>query len=276
MLLNTVNSVQAKNVNDPYDKQVKENPMISLSVGQLTRNNDDNTSVILTKEKSTSTTLGKTRKEHLLLKKTLLKTTEKNITKSGHISLLETPLNSTGTESHSNSSSPAYYFDYTDFGIYRSFSYLLDDIDGDGFYQSFSVVFDADVYHAVYADVYAELYLRKDGGPWIHYYSTEVFNIFGESEEDEFEVSTTLEQGFVEGYYDVLIDLYDANSDELLVSHSSDDSNALYALPLESSEYDVVYVTEVIYSNGGSYSLFSILVLLSMMILRYKKIKAIE
>jgi len=201
-------------------------------------------------------TLGKTRVEHLLNKQKMLNASKLTNFKSQQIDLAQS-LYSQSTN-------------YSDFGIYRAFSYLVDDIDEDGFYQSFSIVFDADIYHASYAEVYAELYLRKDGGPWIHYYSSDVFSLLGESEDDEFEVSTTLEQGFTNGFYDVLIDLYEANSDELVVSYGSDDDSALYGLTLESSDYDQLYVTEteIIYSNGGSLSLITLLMIFILALLR--------
>ncbi len=194
----------------------------------------------------TPASLGKTRQQYLQLKQDLKSTNKKQLktlSSTKEKALKITPKNN--------------YSYYENFSIYDAFSYLLSDIDGDGYYQSFSIVFDADFYTTSFADhanVYAELYLSKDGGPWTHYYSTETFTIYGESDDDEYEVMTILEQGFTSGYYDVLIDLYDADHEELVVSYSSDDNNALYALPLESGDIDQWYVTEVIYTDGGGFS----------------------
>lgn len=230
------------------------------SVGQLTANKHASQKTTVAMSKKSPDTFGKTRIEHLLIK-------QKNKEARANFSSKQAFAKSSVTSNSINQSSI-----YREFSIYRAFSYLIDDIDGDEFYQTFSIVFDADVYHSAYAEVYAELYLRKDGGPWIHYYSSDIFSLYGESENDEFEVSTTLEQGFIEGYYDVLIDLYDAHSDELVVSYSSDESNALYALSLESSDYDQPYVTEVdvIYSHGGSLSLFMVMMIFALLLFRYK------
>lgn len=160
-----------------------------------------------------------------------------------------------------------------DFIIYDAFSYLETDVDGDGYHQSFSIVFDADYFpysYSDYADVYASLYLSRNGGPWEHYYSSEVFTLYLDSDEDEYEVSTTLEQGYLAGNYDILIDLYHADTNTLVTSYSSDDNNALYALPLESAEHDVVYVNEVVVSHGGSF--YSLLILcLSTALIRSSK-----
>ncbi|MGS0728212.1 choice-of-anchor H family protein, partial [Shewanella sp. 0m-11] len=60
---------------------------------------------------------------------------------------------------------------YRNFYIYDAYSRLFIDNDYDGFYQTFSVTFDADVegsYVNERADVFAELYLSRNGGPWEH------------------------------------------------------------------------------------------------------------
>ncbi len=159
------------------------------------------------------------------------------------------------------------------FAIYEGYSQLIEDIDGDGYYQTFSVTFDADLitgYTHDVAVVYAELYLSENGGPWVHYYSTDSFVIQGESSDDEFEVYSTLEQGFSTNQYDILIDLYEEGYPNIIASYSSDDSNSLYGLPLESSDYDVEYVEyyEEVYTHGGSYSLFSLCGIIILLVIR--------
>ena len=63
---------------------------------------------------------------------------------------------------------------YHEFSIYEASSRLFEDIDYDGFFRTFSVTFDADV-HSYYmgerADVYADLYLSRNGGPWELYHT---------------------------------------------------------------------------------------------------------
>ena len=164
------------------------------------------------------------------------------------------------------------------FAIYDAYSQLIEDYDVDGYFQTFSVTFDADLIttdaHGE-AVVYAELYLRENGGPWVHYYSTDSFVIHGESSGDEFEVYTTLAQGFNTNHYDVLIDLYEEGYPSIIASYSSDDSNSLYALPLESSDYDVVYIEyyreEVI--HGGSTSLFALLMVMLLLAFRQRPLR---
>jgi len=146
---------------------------------------------------------------------------------------------------------------YHSFSIYNGYSQLINDIDGDGYYQSFSVTFDADILSSVsneQALVFADLYLSQNGGPWVLFYSTDDFVITGEDSEDAVEVITVLDSGYVPDQYDVLIDLFEVGYSDVVSTYSSSDSNDLYALPLESSDYDPEY-TEVQYHEehgGGS------------------------
>ncbi|MFT6124363.1 MAG: hypothetical protein ACJAV0_000498, partial [Shewanella sp.] len=113
----------------------------------------------------------------------------------------------------------------------------------------------------IQADVFAELYLSQDGGPWIHYYSTDVFTLHADSSNDDYEVLTTLASGYQADHYDVLIDLYELGYADPVATISSDESNALYALPLESSDRDAVYVEEIYIEtehSGGALSWLSI------------------
>jgi len=143
-----------------------------------------------------------------------------------------------------------------EFSIYDATSFLEDDIDGDGYYRTFGVVFDVDVYNPNGNEesvVYAELYLSSDGVTWEHYYTTDDFLISGDSADDEFEVITTLAGGYSSKNYDVLIDVYEVGYSEIVATYSSNDTNALYALPLESADYDELYIEEIII-HGGSQS----------------------
>ncbi|MFB0980756.1 MAG: choice-of-anchor H family protein [Alteromonadaceae bacterium] len=160
---------------------------------------------------------------------------------------------------------------YADFTIYSAVSFLHDDYDGDGFYQTFSVTFDADIYSYTnnpMGEVYALLYLSKNGGPWTHYFTTDTFIIEGESDLDEYEVISTFMSGYATDHYDVLIDLYQVGYTDVVASLSSNDTDALYALPIESAEYDKHYVEEV-EINGGS--MFGLILPLLIVLLTRKR-----
>ena len=159
------------------------------------------------------------------------------------------------------------YHNYADFAIYGATTLLQEDYDSDGFYQTFSVSFDADIYSytsSQLSEVYALLYISKDGGPWTHYYTTDNFIIESDSQLDEYEVMTTFLSGYPTDYYDILIDLYQVGYSDIVASYSSDDSNALYALSLESADYDEPYFEDIEIHHGGSISIVIIILLLLM------------
>jgi hypothetical protein len=158
-------------------------------------------------------------------------------------------------------------FDHV-FSIDFAYSKLITDIDADGYYQTFSVSFDADILYSFndeQALVYADLYLSKDGGPWVLYFSTDDFVITDNSTGDEFEVVTRLESGYIPDNYNVLIDLYEVGYSDVVATYSSNNSNTLYGLPLESSDYDPEYYEVEYYDEHGggvSWLLFSLLLVL--------------
>ena len=67
-------------------------------------------------------------------------------------------------------------------------------------------------------------------------------------------MTTTL----VDAYYAVLIDLHEMGATDLVATYSGDDSNALYALPIESERYDIYLPPVHNAGHGGSYSALSI------------------
>jgi hypothetical protein len=111
------------------------------------------------------------------------------------------------------------------------------DDDDDGFYHRLRVSFDPDV-DSGEAWVYARLYLSLEGGPWNHFYTTEVFAITGDASDDAYEVVTRLLDGYPTGYYDVLIELYDADYDLSVVNYGPYEDRDLAVLPLEDSYRD--------------------------------------
>ncbi len=167
----------------------------------------------------------------------------------------------------------------TNFSIYNVVSSLYDDFDADGYYQTFSIIFDADVYSYTnnqVAEVYALFYISEDGGPWTHYYTTDNFLIEGDYEDDKYEVITTFLEGYDPKQYDILIDLYQAGYSEIVASISSDDINALYALPLESNDYDQVYVEVIEVVHGGSLSILSLCLLSLLFIFRHTNVFCLQ
>lgn len=149
--------------------------------------------------------------------------------------------------------------------IYDTTTELISDFDHDGFFHRYSVVIDADtIYDTSY--IYVRLYLSYEGGPWNYYASSDVYHIHGDSEIDAFAIETELVDGYPAGYYDVRIEVYDADNDEWLSSYGPYDDTSLAALPLEDSYYDdiegsIFYPLQtevVVVDHGGTMGWFMI------------------
>lgn len=152
------------------------------------------------------------------------------------------------------------YLNEGEIWIYNASTELISDFDGDEYYHRFSVTIDADtVYDTSY--VYVELYLSYEGGPWNHYASSDAYHIYGDSGNDAFSIETELGDGFPPGYYDVRIELYNADTDVRVLNYGPYDDASLSTLPLEDSYYDDEYAdgyypieTEVVIAGTGSMS----------------------
>lgn len=163
---------------------------------------------------------------------------------------------------NNQSYSPSSYVYTSEFWIYDSWVTFDRDIDYDGYYSGFTVEFDADTYFSS-ARVYAVLYLGRDGVYDAIHVSSE-FTIYGEDASDSFVIESTLLSGFPPSEYDVLVEIYDAHSEELVAySDSYDDADLAY-LSLESDNHEYIYEDTVVIveEHGGSTGLLSILTLL--------------
>lgn len=121
--------------------------------------------------------------------------------------------------------------------LYDASTELISDFNNDGFFHRFSVTIDADtIYESAY--IYAELYLSYEGGPWNHYASSDSFHIHGDSAQDLYTIETELADGFMPGYYDIRIEIYDGDYHSRILSYGPYDNPSLSALPLEDSYYD--------------------------------------
>lgn len=126
------------------------------------------------------------------------------------------------------------------FELFYIDAWLFNDDDYDGFYSSFDLTFDLDVDYGS-AAVYADIWIRPENGYYELLHSTEIFTIEGYGTHDEYHVSTDLIDDFPVGYYDILIELYDAEHSYTtpVATANSYSFDALYALPLESrNHYD--------------------------------------
>jgi hypothetical protein len=149
--------------------------------------------------------------------------------------------------------------------IFDAHTVISRDDDDDGYYHRLKVVFDADT-AGEEVWVYARLYLSLEGGPWNHYFTTDMFPVMGYDDDDEYEVVTRLLDGYPTGYYDVLIELYDADYDLLEVNYGPYEDGDLAVLPLEDSYRDDYHDD---YGGGGAMGLFMALLGLLTLAKRY-------
>ena len=159
--------------------------------------------------------------------------------------------------------------DSGDFWIYDAWIELNKDTDRDGFYSGFTLFIDVDS-HFAQAPVYARLYLGKNDS-FREYHSTSDFFVNGQSSNDFFEVSTELLEGFADNDYEILIELYDADRNELVAVYDSFDDEDLLYLPLESRDYEYNQVVVVRETSGGSTGLLSLIPLALLCCYRLKR-----
>jgi len=140
----------------------------------------------------------------------------------------------------------------SDFWFYLVDVELYADDDRDGFYSGVDLLFDIDTYYSV-ADIYAVAYLSLEGGPWEEYAVTEDFTIFESSGTDDYVVVTDLVSGYPTGDYDLLIEVFDADTDEFLAFTGPEDTSELAFLPLEDMNRDALTGgdTRVTVNHGG-------------------------
>ncbi len=163
---------------------------------------------------------------------------------------------------------------FGDFWFYSVDVELFNDIDRDGYYHGIDILFDADTIYAA-ADVYAVAYLSYEGGPWNEYAISDDFTLFGSSSADDYVLVTELLQGYPKGRYDVLLELYDADTGIYLASVGPAESPELWNLPLEDSELDyrspVPATTAVTRGGGGASSTPFLVALLGALLLSRRR-----
>ena len=143
---------------------------------------------------------------------------------------------------------------FGDSWIYDARTDIFADRDRDGYYSFLRVQFDVDsIYSESY--VYAEIYLSADGTSWEHLYSTDDFAVWGSDPDDDYEVETELVEGYSTALYDVLVEIYDADTGELVDEYGPNESPLFSVLPLEDSGRDGVVMTPpppvVVHDGGG-------------------------
>ena len=131
--------------------------------------------------------------------------------------------------------------------IDRTWLTLLTDEDGDGFYHHFRFSFDADTSYLTQG-LYAKVFMTDGVEEWLIFESG-YFTINAQSGTDVYEITTSLNEGYPPGAYDLTLRLYDSVTDELILSWDYLDDSTLANLYLEDAEEDTFYSsTPYVYS----------------------------
>jgi len=115
-------------------------------------------------------------------------------------------------------------------------THLFDDFDQDGYFASFTLSMDIDV-DWDWADVFAEIYLQRSGTEPRLLHITQVFSIFENAFSDRYQVDVELLDNIPSGYYDLLVDIVNASTGQVVDTVSNSTHFNLENLPLESSDY---------------------------------------
>lgn len=144
---------------------------------------------------------------------------------------------------------------------------LNTDHDQDGHYSNFTLTLDFDTSAATSA-IYSVLYLSLAGGQWVEYAVTGDFTVYGAGPGDTYTLQADLDIGYPSGYYDQLIEVYDAHSHELLTSFGPNDAHSLHRIPFESRQHDHLFSFDsdltFSFTGTGSFGLPLLLPLVSL------------
>ena len=159
---------------------------------------------------------------------------------------------------------------FGDYWVYSVDVELFNDEDRDGYFHGIDVLFDVDTIYGI-ADVYAVAYLSYEGGPWNEYAVSEDFTLFGTTSTDDYVLVTELLDGYPAGSYDLLIEIYEADTGIFVAAAGPDESLELFDLPLEDANRDipvtVIAPVAVTTGGGGSSSLPFLIALLGVLLL---------
>ena len=119
--------------------------------------------------------------------------------------------------------------------------------------------------------VYVKLYLSQNGGPWSHYYTTDLFEIYADDYSDAYEVTTELVEGYSPDYYDILIEVFSLDHADMVTSLILDPYYLDKVVLLEDlgwDQRDEYYYDEEFYyyGGGGSFSMLFLLLILQVVI----------
>ncbi|SNY60146.1 hypothetical protein SAMN06297280_0020 [Arsukibacterium tuosuense] len=137
---------------------------------------------------------------------------------------------------------------------------LARDDNYNGYFHQLYVEFDADTEYS-YHQVFAELSLTPDFGSERIYYTSSVFELFGESSNDWLGIETDLQHRYPANFYLLTIRIFDANTGYLLAEASGYDLSALDALTLEDYQRDQIQSSSSVEVSAGTTGVVALLTL---------------
>jgi hypothetical protein len=145
---------------------------------------------------------------------------------------------------------------------------LSRDINGNGYYHRLEVDIDADT-SDTYVQVFAEYSLQSRYGKEYIFYTSSVFELFGQRNDDWLAIDTVLQRDYPSDEYLLTIRLFDASSGYLVAEISGYDDSSLDRLPLEDYQRDNYFPSSTTVSvSGGSTSIFALLALAWLLLYR--------
>lgn len=166
--------------------------------------------------------------------------------------------------------------------VFSAQSWLVTDMDNDGYYHGFSLDIDIDNNYGT-SDVYANVYMSRDRANWSLFHVSENFSVNEDDTSDRVHWEFDLQTGYSPDLYYIRVEVIDLHSQMTLLTMEPESHSALYALPLEDYSYEAQTQptppapvepprTSVSRESGGSFGLTSIMMFSLLAFLRRRRL----